>query len=275
MEKLKAKLSGAAPPKSPKPKSRDGTRSLRSPNSSPFSTESLPPPSPQKESGPFQSFPTATEEASPESKGERSVKRLKARIKACKQEVRLHEEQRDERRLGRTVYRIPIQLITSHLSLRSSQRSTSIQSRLDIRSPMIDEDVKWADKRVSQHEVECARIKIICKRAKSTLVSSILVDNGKLRMPAQNLLKTLTQRMGDAKRDLAVEQDRVREEELTSGVHGKKVEEALQIKLKRAETAGVGVGFISDDDEEDNDSKIGSANEELRGGSRVGGGGGG
>ena len=59
MERLKAKLSGAAPPKSPKPKSQQGTRAaVRSPpksregsrggGRSPFSSDSLPPPSPQK-----------------------------------------------------------------------------------------------------------------------------------------------------------------------------------------------------------------------------------
>jgi hypothetical protein len=118
---------------------------------------------------------------------------------------------------------------------------------------MIDEDVKWADKRVSQHEVECARIKIICNRAKSSLVSSMLVDNGKLRMPAHNLLKTLLQRLGEAKRDLAAEKEKVREEEFASDVHGKRVEEGLQMKMRRIEAAGVGIGHMSSDEEEEED----------------------
>jgi hypothetical protein len=118
---------------------------------------------------------------------------------------------------------------------------------------MTDEDVKWADKRVSQHEVECARIKIICNRAKSSLVSSMLVDNGKLRMPAQNLLKTLSQRLTEAKRDLAAEKERVREEEFGSDSHGKRVEEGLQMKLRRIEAAGVGIGYRSEDDEDDDE----------------------
>jgi hypothetical protein len=58
MERLKAKLSGAAPPKSPKPKSQQGTRAVRSPpksregsrggDSRSIFSDSLPPPSPQK-----------------------------------------------------------------------------------------------------------------------------------------------------------------------------------------------------------------------------------
>ncbi|GMH48842.1 hypothetical protein TrRE_jg4174 [Triparma retinervis] len=203
MERLKAKLSGAAPPKSPKPKSQQGTRAAKG-----VEAPRAFPAGPKQELGMGET----------QTKHEKRVARLKAKIKACQQE-----------------------------------RSTSIQSRLDSRSPMTDEDVKWADKRVSQHEVECARIKIICNRAKSSLVSSMLVDNGKLRMPAQNLLKTLSQRLTEAKRDLAAEKERVREEEFGSDSHGKRVEEGLQMKLRRIEAAGVGIGYRSEDDEDDDE----------------------
>ena len=46
---------------------------------------------------------------------------------------------------------------------------------------MCDPDVKAAHKKLSQHEVEAARIKVINTRGKQTLVSSILVDQGKVR----------------------------------------------------------------------------------------------
>ena len=133
-------------------------------------------------------------------------------------------------------------------------------------SLVCDEDVKKADKKASQHEVECARIKVICNRSKSTMVSSILVDSGKLRMPAQNLLKTLTQRMSEAKKELVLEQQRVREEELSSMVHGRVIEEELQDKMRRIDALEAGVGYISDDeDEEDEDTDRGEE-DRTRGG---------
>ncbi|GMH94269.1 hypothetical protein TrST_g13692 [Triparma strigata] len=217
MAKLKAKL-GASAPTSPKPKSAGGQRA-------PF--DNLPPPSPGKKDGESgalpRSFPGASdagarnqEKKRPASRRARKIKKVTGRIKSCKE-----------------------------------SRVTSIESRLDIRSPMCDPDVKAADKKSSQHEVEVARIKVISGRAKQTLVSSILVDNGKMRLPAQNLLKQLQQRLAAAKKEVTVEQQRVRAEENSSEVHGKQVEASLMEKVRRMEAADAGVGGFSSGESDD------------------------
>ncbi|GMH81538.1 hypothetical protein TL16_g08962 [Triparma laevis f. inornata] len=218
MAKLKAKL-GASAPTSPKPKSSQGRRE-------PF--DNLPPPSPGKKEGESgtlpRSFPGASSTGSspldahrPASRRFRKIKKVTGRIKSCKQ-----------------------------------SRVTSIESRLDIRSPMCDPDVKEKDKKASQHEVEVARIKVINSRAKQTMVSSILVDSGKMRLPAQNLLKQLQQRLAAAKKELTIEQQRVRAEENSSEVHGKQVEASLMEQVRRMEAADAGVGGFSSG-ESDND----------------------
>ena len=202
MAKLKAKLGGAAPPKSPKPKNNTNNNNNnnnhgRPPESnshfsnSPFfvntntgpgtvteESADLPPPSPNKPNNnktssyskpkkknifpavnvnvsvvpPTQPQPAALE--SQKEKDSRRLLKLKTRIAKCKQ-----------------------------------SRQLAIKSRLDPRSTMIDETVQLYDKTSARHQVECARIQAVANNSSSTMVSSILVENGSYRAKSAAMVK--------------------------------------------------------------------------------------
>ena len=78
----------------------------------------------------------------------------------------------------------------------------------------MDDTVKIHDRTAARHEVECARIKAVASSSANAMVSSILIENGTYRAKSAAMLKMLSQRLSQAKKELGKEQQRVREEEI-------------------------------------------------------------
>jgi len=114
-----------------------------------------------------------------------------------------------------------------------------------------DPQLAEVDKAVTQHGVEHTRISTQASKSATTLTSSILVDGGRRKIPAKDLAKILKDRTQQYKKELVIEQQRVRAEELDSAAHGKQVEDELGEKIRRYQAMDVGVGNVSESESEE------------------------